>query len=211
MSLITKDRLSVRPFAAVPALLDLPEIQREPASVSNVSSRLSSMRGRVDLEEGCLVTKFVKYAHQLAYMVNAVRSGDPEPVVSKISRDPTAGAEAFRSRRMSLIHWGSYHMMDSASTTHVTSFSVSLMVLHWRNSSDFGTVESFVHTSLDLYAFIALVPSSSVVNELIEMVKSDNDRRQREMDQRGHARRRSLNVRIHVVTISLSRVPDIFS
>ena len=73
--------------------------------------------------------------------------------------------------------------------------------MHWRDSSDFGTVESFVHTSLDLYAFIALVPSSSIVNELIEMVKSDNDRRQQEMDQKGHAKRRSLNVRIYVVTL----------
>jgi hypothetical protein len=87
MSLITKDRLSVKPFGAVPALLDLPEIQREPASVSNVSSRLSSLRGGVHLEEGCLVTKSVKYAHQLAHMVNAVRSRDPEPVVSQKFRE----------------------------------------------------------------------------------------------------------------------------
>ena len=36
--LIEKHRLSVKPFAAVPALLDLPEIKRGPASVSNVSS-----------------------------------------------------------------------------------------------------------------------------------------------------------------------------
>jgi hypothetical protein len=45
---VTKDRLSVKQFAAVPALLDLPEIQREPASVSNVFSRLSSMRRSLD-------------------------------------------------------------------------------------------------------------------------------------------------------------------
>lgn len=86
MSLLTEEhRLSVKQFAAVPALLDLPEIQREPASVSNVSSRLlqSSMRGSVDLEEGCIITKSVKYAHQLAHMVNAVRSEDPQPVVSQ--------------------------------------------------------------------------------------------------------------------------------
>jgi hypothetical protein len=84
MSLLTEEnRLSVKLFAAVPALLDLPEIQRQPASVSNVSSRLSSMRGSVDLEEGCLITKDVKYTHQLAYMVNAVRSRDPQPIVSQ--------------------------------------------------------------------------------------------------------------------------------
>ena len=36
MSLVLTEehRLSVRPFAAVPALLDLPEIKRGPASVS---------------------------------------------------------------------------------------------------------------------------------------------------------------------------------
>ena len=84
MSLLTEEhRLSTKQFAAVQALLDLPEIQREPASVSNGSSHLSSMYGSVDLEEGCLITKSVKYAHQLAHMVNAVRSGDPQPVVSQ--------------------------------------------------------------------------------------------------------------------------------
>jgi hypothetical protein len=90
MSLLTKEyRLSVKSFAAVPALLDLPEIQRETASVSNVysrHSRLSSMRGSVDLKEGCLITKSVKYTHQLAHMVNAVCSGDPQPIVSQSSK-----------------------------------------------------------------------------------------------------------------------------
>jgi len=84
MSLLTKEhRLSVKPFAAVPALLDLPEIKRGPASASNVSSRLSPMRGSVDLEEGCLITKSVKYVHQLAHMVNEVSSGDSQPIVSQ--------------------------------------------------------------------------------------------------------------------------------
>jgi hypothetical protein len=84
MSLLTNEhRLSAKRFAAVPALLDLPEIQREPASVSNVSSRSSIMRGGVDPEEGCLITKSVKYTHQLLHMVDAVRSGDPQPIVSQ--------------------------------------------------------------------------------------------------------------------------------
>ena len=43
------------------------------------------------------------------------------------------------------------------------------------------------------------------------MVKSDNDRRQQEMDQRGNAGHRSLNVRIYAVTISLYRVSDLFA
>lgn len=59
---------------------------RDPASASNVSSRrpsvsrLSSIRGGVDLEESCLVTKSVKYVHQLAHMVNAVRLSNPRPI-----------------------------------------------------------------------------------------------------------------------------------
>ena len=84
MPLLTEEhRLSAKPFAAVPALLELPEIKCGPASVSNVSSHLSFVHGLVDLEEGCLITKSVKYAHRLAYMVNAARSGDPKPIVSQ--------------------------------------------------------------------------------------------------------------------------------
>ena len=84
MSLLTEEyRLSVKQFAAIPALLNLPEITRGPASVSNVSSRLSSMRGGVNLEEGCLITKSVNYTHKLAYMVSVGHSGEPQPIVSR--------------------------------------------------------------------------------------------------------------------------------
>jgi len=43
------------------------------------------------------------------------------------------------------------------------------------------------------------------------MVKSDNDRRQQEMDQKGRAGIRVLNVRIYVIMISLYRASDPFS
>jgi hypothetical protein len=85
MSMLTREgRITVRAFAfaAVPALADLPEIEQEPGSVSN----LSSLRGaacRVDLAEGCILTKSVKYTHQPIYWVNAVCSGDPGEVVSR--------------------------------------------------------------------------------------------------------------------------------
>jgi hypothetical protein len=86
MSLVTNEhRITVKKFAAVPALLDLPEIQRLPGSVS----RASSWRGEgdgVDLAEGCLLTKTVKYTHQLAHWVNAVRDGDPTEVVRRTHR-----------------------------------------------------------------------------------------------------------------------------
>ena len=42
-----------------------------------------------------LRTAFVKYTHQLAYMVNAVRSENPQPVASQnFQEDSTVGAKA---------------------------------------------------------------------------------------------------------------------
>jgi hypothetical protein len=74
MSLITKqDRISVRQFAAVPALVGLPEITR--------SARFLSTS--IELEEGCMVTKLVKYTHRVVYFVNNARKGDPSDVVSR--------------------------------------------------------------------------------------------------------------------------------
>ena len=65
MSLVTgQGRITVKKFAAVPALLDLDEIQRQPASVSQVSS-FQGANDNVDLAEGCMLTKSVKYTHQL--------------------------------------------------------------------------------------------------------------------------------------------------
>lgn len=86
MSRLTRNNcLSVKPFAAVPALLDLPEILRESASVSGVStdSCLSSTRNHIQLAEGCLITKSISYAHQVAHIINAVHEGDSAPIVSQ--------------------------------------------------------------------------------------------------------------------------------
>ena len=70
MSLITAEyHLSVKPFAAVPALLNLPEIICGPATVSNISCFSSMRSSSVNLKEGCLTTKSMKYAHQLAHIV----------------------------------------------------------------------------------------------------------------------------------------------
>jgi hypothetical protein len=89
MSLVTKDnRISVKTFATVPALAGLPAITRPAPSVSGVSSFQgpdSPEDGEVDLNEGCMVTKLVKYTHQLAHFVNAVCRGDPSNVVSRFS------------------------------------------------------------------------------------------------------------------------------
>ena len=82
MSLVTKqNRISAKPFAAVPPLLNLPAITRVDASVSD-GSPFQGAGGGIDLAEGCLLTKSVKYTHQPARMVDAARSGDFATVVS---------------------------------------------------------------------------------------------------------------------------------
>jgi hypothetical protein len=84
MSLVTKDnRISVKQFAAVPALVGLPAITRSTPTVSGVSC-FGGPEGGVDLHEGCMVTKLVKYTHQLVHFVNAVHEGDPADVVSRL-------------------------------------------------------------------------------------------------------------------------------
>jgi hypothetical protein len=77
-----KGHVKVRAFAAVPTLADLPEILQEPGSASNVSS-FRGADGRVDLAEGYILTKSVKYTHRVVHWVNAVCSGDPVEAVSR--------------------------------------------------------------------------------------------------------------------------------
>jgi hypothetical protein len=82
MSLLTQQgRISVKPFAKVPPLGRLSGITPARASV-NVSSNRGVEEG-VDLSEGCLVTKTLKYTHQKAHWINAIRQGDPTEVVSR--------------------------------------------------------------------------------------------------------------------------------
>ena|SRR5271170_5047741 len=86
MSLLTPSgQISVKPFANVPALGDLPAIRRARGSVSGVSSR-RGIDGGVDLAEGCMITKSIKYTHQLAHWVNAIRHGDATEIVSGAPR-----------------------------------------------------------------------------------------------------------------------------
>jgi hypothetical protein len=87
MSLITKqNRLTVKQFAVVPALLNLPDIQRAPPTVSNVSS-FHGAEDSIELSEGCLVTKSVKYTHQLIHWVSPLHSGDDEDLVRRCLSD----------------------------------------------------------------------------------------------------------------------------
>ncbi|KAF8809017.1 hypothetical protein BYT27DRAFT_7284830 [Phlegmacium glaucopus] len=156
MSLITRrGRISVKPFASVPSLANLPSIQRAQASVSNVSSRCR-VEG-VDLSEGCLVTKSIKYTHQLSHWINAAQNNDPEPIAG------------------------------------IKLLCVTPAVFTLDQPCNLAFLESFIHTALDLYAFIAITASLSTLNDLIEMVQSDNDRRQLAMDDHGLYFHRSLN------------------
>ena len=86
VDMLTKEgHLSVKPCAFVPAVLNLPEIKRAPRSVSNVSlpSSHRGPGGGVDLTEGCMLTKSVKYTHQLSHFISAIHKGDPQPAVSR--------------------------------------------------------------------------------------------------------------------------------
>ena len=83
MSLVTKEnRISVRQFAPVPSLLGLPALIRPDPAVSSVSS-FQGAGPKVDPDEGCLLTKTVKYTHKLTRMVDAARSEDSTSVVSR--------------------------------------------------------------------------------------------------------------------------------
>src|SRR6202042_2939583 len=77
------DSILVKPFTSVPAVLNLPAIQQVQTSVSNPLSCEEDF-GYIDLEEGCLVTKCVKYTHKLVYWIDAVESGDPSIIVSEL-------------------------------------------------------------------------------------------------------------------------------
>ncbi len=57
-------------------------------------------------------------------------------------------------------------------------------------------VDPSIHVSLDLYALIAITPSSPTLNELISAVRADNDRRQHEVDASGILRPRNLDVSV---------------
>jgi hypothetical protein len=74
-------RSLVKPFAKVPALSDLPEIQPAEGSVSNVSSRHGTYGG-IDLAEGCKIMRSIKYTHKLILWVDVESNRDPTEIVS---------------------------------------------------------------------------------------------------------------------------------
>jgi hypothetical protein len=83
--LTRKGRITAKAFASVPALAGLPAIQKQPGSVSNTSSLAGpdTAGGLIDLAEGCMLTKSVKYTHQLTYWVKAAHIEDSSELVSR--------------------------------------------------------------------------------------------------------------------------------
>ena len=75
----------------------------EPGAVSSSSSR-RAVGGVVDINEGCMLTKSVKYAHR--HWVNAVRGGDSSEVVStnlykwNTGSDPISQQEELIEKRL---------------------------------------------------------------------------------------------------------------
>ena len=104
MALLTDEgRFTVGPFARVPAMLDLPEIPPRPSNTvpNTTPSQDAASRHSVDLTEGCMLTKSIRYTHQLAHWVNAVRGQgrDPSEVVGhkKLISDCSLNAFSFRN------------------------------------------------------------------------------------------------------------------
>ena len=142
MSLLThEDHITVKEFASVPSLADLPEIQQEAGSNSNLSSlqEQQDTGASLDLAEGCFLTKSVKYTHQLVYWINAVHSGDPREVVS---RKQIGGyfpqlLSVISFRNMSLnMTYELYHTSTSVLMTNVTLPIVSLKIVLGTTLSD---------------------------------------------------------------------------
>ncbi len=129
MSFLTEDgQLSVKPFARVLAVLDLPELRRASPTVRG-SSSIRRVDGSVDLAEGCLLTKTVKYTHQLAHWVNAVRTGDPEEVVSEVPTRPLVRPtesllkESFLLDELCIIPYPDFTLNDSCNLAYRKSSS----------------------------------------------------------------------------------------
>lgn len=130
MSLLTSQgRISVNPFARVPPLGGLPGITPAPASV-DISSRRGVEDG-VDLSEGCLVTKTLKYTHEKTHWISAIRQGDPTQVVSMEFKNVHRWSldTPFSSRKTSCRAYVSFPILISHSTIHATSLYVRLKVL----------------------------------------------------------------------------------
>ncbi|KIL65244.1 hypothetical protein M378DRAFT_534927 [Amanita muscaria Koide BX008] len=151
----SQGRISVNQFASLPPItlgdVTIPEVKRGPISTSITHHG-------VPLEEGCIITKSVRYTHQLARLVNAGDFGKE--------------IEAVIEQGLKIIPYDDFRLDDSCNLVFL---------------------DPFVHVSLDLYGLIALTPSLQTVIQLINDVRSDNDRRQKAMNASGVKLPRSLN------------------
>ena len=65
-------------------------------------------------------------------------------------------------------------MGNSLSIVLVISHIVSSRVVFNTTGSEIRIVDPHIHVSLDLYAFVAIVPSSLTLDELIHMAQTDD-------------------------------------
>ena len=108
MTLFTRNsRLTVKPFAAVPKILEL-GLEAIVWPTSTISSRLSNHgeEHSVPRIEGCLITKTVKYTHQLTHWINTIKSGDPVEVLRMISMPSCSTAFIIFSGELYSVEFG---------------------------------------------------------------------------------------------------------
>jgi hypothetical protein len=71
---------TVKSYSFIPEFPGLPEVKH------TNSSYPGPRVGVVDLSEGCMITGVVKYTHELAHFVNAVRDPDRRDLGDIVSR-----------------------------------------------------------------------------------------------------------------------------
>ena len=90
-------------------------------------------------------------------------------------------------------NWPPFRMGNSLSIVLVISHIVSSRVVFNTTGSEIRIVDPHIHVSLDLYAFVAIVPPSLTLDALIHMAQTDNTLRQHLID-KGVKKHRNLDV-----------------
>lgn len=165
MSLITKGyRVSVQQFATVPPLLNLPEIPRLPGSVSSASSLQNSESGGFGTDLAEGCTVTKSIKYTHRYMHFIQAAHYDEGESSSIEVERLIDELRIMTDKFEFCHPGN--------------------VIY---------LEEFVHTSLNIYAFIAVTASTSTLDGFLKIVQSENQRQQQLMDETGSHYRRELD------------------
>ncbi|KDR79727.1 hypothetical protein GALMADRAFT_136343 [Galerina marginata CBS 339.88] len=152
---------AVKRYSNVPALYDLPEIVYNQKPVIEEGRFVVLQPYSWDYanrEEGCFVTKEVNYGNRLGYWLNPVSD-------SKIRKKMQGTLE-----KMNIV--GKFYDLP-------VDFELAY------NRSFFSPS---IQSAMDDFGFIAITASSSTLDFLIPMIKSENLRRQAEANERGKTR-----------------------